>query len=466
MLVVLAGVAFGGSHSTIAAGTEIAGVDVGGLTAAEATRLLRARAAAGQRTPVAFSAGGATTAFLRLPARRAGELGSRSAGGRFAWDGLGPAARDLAAVRPGVRWRQVEPTLTAYPAALDYKLGQLEAAVNRSGVDAKVKRRGLRISVVEGRAGRKLDRAAAADVIVGALGGLERGRVVPLPVASTAVRVSAADLAISAQQARTALSAPVRLAYGETRWRLPRWRIAPLLDLPAGGGTHLAIAGQGAEAYLKRLAGAVGRKPQDARFQVTAGGKIVIRPSRPGLELEMAATAKAIAAAAFSPTNRTAHLVVAAAEPARTTEAARKMGITAVVASYTTTYGGTPGRLHNVQLVSELIDQTLIAPGATFSFNGTTGDRTAAKGFEEAPVIINGELQNGLGGGICQVSTTVFNAAFDAGLPIEERANHALYISHYPLGRDATVNYPDLDLKFSNDTGHWLLLRTFVGSAR
>jgi hypothetical protein len=79
-------------------------------------------------------------------------------------------------------------------------------------------------------------------------------------------------------------------------------------------------------------------------------------------------------------------------------------------------------------------------------------------------VIINGELQNGIGGGVCQVSTTVFNAAFEAGLRIDQRANHALYISHYPLGRDATVNYPDLDLRFTNDTEHWLLLRTFVGA--
>ena len=83
----------------------------------------------------------------------------------------------------------------------------------------------------------------------------------------------------------------------------------------------------------------------------------------------------------------------------------------------------------------------------------------------EAPVIINGELQTGLGGGVCQVSTTVFNAAYEAGLPIVSRTNHALYISHYPQGRDATVNYPDTDLKFTNDTGHWLLLRTWVGSS-
>jgi vancomycin resistance protein YoaR len=80
-------------------------------------------------------------------------------------------------------------------------------------------------------------------------------------------------------------------------------------------------------------------------------------------------------------------------------------------------------------------------------------------------VIINGELKTGLGGGVCQVSTTVFNAAYEAGLPIVSRTNHALYISHYPQGRDATVNYPDVDLKFVNDTGHWLLLRTWVGSS-
>jgi vancomycin resistance protein YoaR len=141
------------------------------------------------------------------------------------------------------------------------------------------------------------------------------------------------------------------------------------------------------------------------------------------------------------------------------------MGITGLVSSYETIYGGDSNRRHNVQLVAHLVDKHLIAPGQEFSFNRTTGERTAAKGFLEAPVIINGELQTGLGGGVCQVSTTVFNAAFEAGLSITSRTNHALYISHYPLGRDATVDYPGIDLRFMNDTGHWLLLRTFVGES-
>jgi vancomycin resistance protein YoaR len=135
------------------------------------------------------------------------------------------------------------------------------------------------------------------------------------------------------------------------------------------------------------------------------------------------------------------------------------------VSGYTTEFGGVPNRIHNVELVAHLVDDKLIAPDATFSFNQTTGERNAAKGFLVAPVIVNGELTTGLGGGVCQVSTTVFNAAFEAGLPITERTNHALYISHYPQGRDATVNYPDVDLKFVNDTGNWLLLRTYVSSS-
>ena len=150
-------------------------------------------------------------------------------------------------------------------------------------------------------------------------------------------------------------------------------------------------------------------------------------------------------------------------EPAKlTTAQAEKMGINALVSDYTTIYGGIPNRIHNVELVAHLVDDKLIAPGETFSFNKTTGDRNAAKGFLEAPVIVNGEVTTGLGGGVCQVSTTVFNAAFEAGLQITDRTNHALYISHYPQGRDATVDYPDVDLKFVNDTDHWLLLRTFV----
>jgi vancomycin resistance protein YoaR len=233
--------------------------------------------------------------------------------------------------------------------------------------------------------------------------------------------------------------------------------------LPSDGSTGLAIEGPGADAWFGKLRKRIEHAPVDAGFAVKPGGIDVI-PDKPGVGIDVPATAKALLAAATSPTARTAELSVTTTVAKRTTADAKAMGITGVVGSYHTTYGGIPSRLHNVALVAKLIDGALVAPGKTFSFNGTTGERTAEKGFQEAPVIINGELQTGLGGGICQVSTTIFNAAYDAGLQIDERTNHALYISHYPLGRDATVNYPDQDLKFTNDTDSWLLVRTFVGT--
>jgi vancomycin resistance protein YoaR len=463
VVVVVLGLAFAGSQSKLASGTTISGIDVSGMSEAEAVQLLSSRAAAVKSTPLEFTADGQpfalTASQLGVEPDWRGAVASAAAeGGGFA------PLRGFRRLRARVFGLDVSPSVKSYGAAVRYKLALIAGKVDRKGVDAKVVREGLNIRVVGGMTGRQLDREAAAATVVAALSTFDRRTDVALPVETTDPKVQSDDLAHAATQARTALSAPIRLSYGETRWRVPRWRIAPLLSLPSGGSTTVSISGRGAEQYLERLSATVSHKPQDAHFQVTATGKIVIRPSAPGLQLDVPATAKAIAAAAFSTNKRTATLVVRVANPQRTTETAKTMGISSVVSSYTTTYGGTPGRLNNVQLVAKLIDGTLIAPGDTFSFNGTTGERTAAKGFQEAPVIINGELQNGLGGGICQVSTTVFNAAFEAGLPITARTNHALYISHYPLGRDATVNYPDLDLKFVNDTAHWLLLRTFVGA--
>ena len=266
-------------------------------------------------------------------------------------------------------------------------------------------------------------------------------------------------------RATRVVSAPVTLKIGIANFVVGPKRLAAMLRLPSGGSADLAFGGPAANAYFRKLDRDVSHPPKDAGFVVGSGGAISVSPAEPGLALDVRETAARLLAAAQRTQPRVAHIAVGTAAPERSTAEAQAMGIKGVVGSYETIYGGVANRIHNVQLVAKLIDGKLIAPGATFSFNDATGERTADKGFLEAPVIINGELSTGLGGGICQVSTTVFNAAYEAGLPITSRTNHALYISHYPLGRDATVNYPDIDLKFVNDTGKWLLLRTFVGSS-
>jgi vancomycin resistance protein YoaR len=453
---------FAGSPTRLAEGTSVAGLDVGGLGVQAARSRLVARADALAHRPVTFVAGSRT--FELTPS----QLGVRSEWNdalrqaERAGDGFAPV-RGLKRIETRLLGTDVEPDVDVYPSALRYAVSQIAASVDRPASSARLRRHGLSVSAVPERAGVRLDQARARPLIVSALASLERSGPVRLPVVVAEPEVKATDLDGALATARTALSRPVTLTVGETRFRLPRWRLAQLVELPSGGETHVTFDGPAARRWVERLSRTVGHPPRDATFRVVSGG-ITVVPAQEGRALDVHASLRALERAALSPTRRSAALTVATTEPERTTEKAQAMGITGVVGSYTTTYGGTAGRLHNVSLVADLIDGALVAPGARFSFNATTGERNAAKGFEEAPVIINGELESGIGGGVCQVSTTVFNAAFEAGLSIEKRTNHALYISHYPLGRDATVNYPDLDLVFRNDTDHWLLLRTFVGT--
>jgi vancomycin resistance protein YoaR len=146
--------------------------------------------------------------------------------------------------------------------------------------------------------------------------------------------------------------------------------------------------------------------------------------------------------------------------PTLTTEAATGLGIVQRIAGYRTTFDAQNApRVTNIDRMASAIDGKVVRPGETFSLNDATGPRTPDKGYQEAQVIVDGELVPGLGGGVCQVGTTLFNAVADAGLEVLSRTNHSLYISHYPLGRDATVDYGHLDLKFRNDTPFGLLLR-------
>jgi vancomycin resistance protein YoaR len=463
LVAIVLGLVFAGSPDRLAHGTRIAGVDVGGLSPAAAQRLLERRADRLQRVPVTFKAG---SSRFRLTPRQLGikvdwhaaVADAERQGGGFGF------VRGYRRLELELFPANVMPPSRAYDAALTYELGLIAKAVNRPHREARLVRRGLHITIAGGATGRVLDRAAAHDVIVTALASFSRAPV-QLPVVSDVPKVTVASLAAAQLAASRVVAAPVTIVAGPTRWRIPRWRLAKILTLPAHGHTSLSFNGRAASAYFAHLAKLVGTAPKDAGFAVNADGSVRVVPAVDGIALDVQRSKARILAAAERTANRVAQLVVARDQPRRSTAEARAMGITGTVGAYETFYGGDPNRIHNVQLVAHLVDNKLVAPGATFSFNGATGERSAEKGFLEAPVIINGELQTGLGGGVCQVSTTVFNAAYEAGLPITARTNHALYISHYPLGRDATVNYPDIDLKFVNDTGHWLLLRTFVGSS-
>ena len=462
-LAALFGAVFAGSPSRIPAGVSIAGVSVGGMTPAEAQRLLEQRAKALEDVPVVFFSGNRR---WRITPHRLGveaDWGSAVDAAVRQGEGLGPF-RGFQRVKVRVFGTDIAPAAKVYEPALDYQLTQLANELDHPVREAAIVLKGLNPLVIPQRVGRVLDREAAAATIVGALASLSRAPTA-LPVKVEQPKVKADDLSTARGQVRQALSAPIRLELGKTWWRLRPVKIAPLLALPRDGATALAIGGPGAERWFERFARTVGKPPADARFVKTSDGAITIVPERKGVQIDVDHTRRAILGAALAePGHRVGKVVVATKSPTFTAEKARSYGVTRSLASYSTFYSGTPDRINNLQLAVKLIDGTLVPPGGTFSLNKEVGPRTLERGFRVAPVIIGGEYEEDVGGGVSQVATTVFNAAWEAGVKILERNPHSLYIGRYPTGRDATVNYPDLDLKFLNDTGKWMVVLGGIGS--
>lgn len=456
-LAALFGAVFAGSPSRIPAGVTIAGVSVGGMTPAAAQKLLERRAAALENVPVTFFSG---TKRWQVTPHRLGVQADWAAAvdaARRQGEGLGPL-RGFQRVRVRVFGADIAPPAQVYEPALEYQLGQIAVALDQASRESAIVLNGLKPVLVQGQAGRKLDAERAAATMVGALASLSRVET-PLPVKVERITVTAADLRPVLAQARRALSAPIRLELGKTWWRLRQPRIAQLLALPRDGSRELAIGGPRAEDWFDRFGARVGRPPTDARFELTGDGGVAIVPHADGVKLDVAATSREILAAVLAPpAKRVGDVVIAKHSPELTTERARGLGITSVLSSYSTFYSGTADRIQNLQRAVKLLDETLVPPGGTFSLNEAIGPRTLERGFRSAPVIIGDEYEEDVGGGVSQVATTAFNAAWDAGVKVVERNPHSLYISRYQLGRDATVNYPDLDLKFRNDTGNWMVV--------
>jgi vancomycin resistance protein YoaR len=460
---VLLGLAFAGSRQELALGTEVAGVDVGGLTQREAVAKLSGLYEEVREGPVIFVAAEERVSYAANQLGVEPDWRGAVAAAARAGDGFGPI-RGFRRIHTRFFGAEVLPRVAVSNAALEFALDKIAERTNREPRSAALVRRGLRIEVVPERSGRRLEREAAANLVVRALGSLERpGEATAVPVAVTRPPVTARMLAVAARRARLAISAPVVLQGQARSWRLPRWRIAQLLALPRGGEKRLAVAGPRADAYFRALGERVGVPPRDAGF-VVSGDLVKVVPSRNGTELDVPRTARALLRAATSSTNRVAPVSIAVARPDITTKEAVAMGIDTRMASYKTYNAGTWDRITNLRLGVTYLDDTLVPPGGTFSLNGAIGQRTEERGFKSAPVIIGTRYEEEVGGGTSQVATTVFNAAWEAGLRITERNPHSLYIDRYPLGRDATVYWPSLDLKFVNDTDHWVLVKGFPES--
>lgn len=221
------------------------------------------------------------------------------------------------------------------------------------------------------------------------------------------------------------------------------------------------------EAKLKSLVDALAAeiqvKAENARFDIKENNRVVIKKEKIGLQVDMKDTINQIREMVGNVDNRQVVLKFEEVKPEVMAGQLEKMEITGLLSEYTTNFDqSATNRVYNINVAADALDDYLIKPSDTVSFNKIVGPRDAKTGYKRAPVIVNNEITDDFGGGVCQVSSTLYNSVVLANLEIVERTNHSLPVSYVPLGRDATVDFYSIDFKFRNNTDKYLLIKSSV----
>ena len=321
---------------------------------------------------------------------------------------------------------------------------------------------------MDGSEGNVVDRQAFKDQLIDLLFRFSSAEMT-VPMMVTSPDLSAVDVEPALAKAQIMVSSDVVLtSKGETLATLTPNDIANYLDVDTSGE-----AAPEARPYLSpekmvtlfdSIEEKVGTPGVDATFEMNLEGAepypLVLVEGKDGEGLDREGTAEALTRAAMVSTGRTAEVALKAVPPDLTTEEVEAMGIKDLLGDYKTTpYTGTKNRQINVRLATKLCSGIFLAPGEEFNTDQRLGARDAAHGWATAPGIVGpGQLEDVYGGGICQVSTTLFNAVLQSGLDITKRYNHSIFINHYPDGRDATVTAGGKNMSFRNDTDHYVFI--------
>jgi len=338
------------------------------------------------------------------------------------------------------------------PRVVDRLTARAAQELARPARSASVRVTGGELVVVRSTTGRAVDRAALARRLA-SLPQEVQVPVVPVPPEITDLQAQVAR----AKGARI-VEAPTVVIAGRHRAKLDRKFLLAALDFRAEGGTlepridPATIAG-----LLNRRFSRVERPSRSARFRVR-GRRVEVIDGRPGRAIDSVAVARSIE-------DRPGGLVplrIRPVTPRLTTREARDLGISEVVGEFRTPYACCQPRVTNIRRAAEILDGAIIPAGATFSLNDLLGERTTARGFVAAPQINAGRLEDAVGGGISQVATTLFNAAFLAGLRIVSHTPHEFWISRYPAGREATISWGGPELVLENDWPSAILLKVIA----
>lgn len=290
--------------------------------------------------------------------------------------------------------------------------------------------------------------------------------------------VADAGIADVQQRLQKLLQGPVTLTAGEQQWtwtpaevgQLVRVTREPLEDGP-GEQLNATLDQARLEVWLNRIAEEFDTLPVEPRVQFTGNGLQIIRDGRNGARMEVAPALEQVEAGLWQD-ERTLTLPVTVLQPRARPETLASLGIVELIGQGKSSFlNSEPYRITNIVAGARQINGALVAPGEEFSFNDTIGVINASTGFTQGYAIVNGRTQLEWGGGVCQISTTVFRAAFWAGLPITERNQHTFRISWYevfePVGMDAAIftGPGGYNMRFVNNTDHWVLLEAYADTA-
>lgn len=200
----------------------------------------------------------------------------------------------------------------------------------------------------------------------------------------------------------------------------------------------------------------------DATFHVELSGELKRTKSKEGKQVDLSRLKEDIYDMINKKKIKNVNLPVLTIYPEVSTD--QVQSINSILGQFSTSFNDSTSRGSNIHVAGETTSGILLMPGETFSYNKHTGARNWVNGYKSAPVIVGGKVTNGEGGGVCQVSTTIYNAALISGLTIDEVHNHSLPSRYAPRGRDATVSYGYTDLKFSNPFTHPVYIKNIVGN--
>ncbi|WP_238423150.1 VanW family protein [Gordonia sp. 'Campus'] len=442
------------TRSDSARNATIGGVDAGGRDSAELAPVLDELTARSERPVILRTPEGST----EVPAS---DLG-------LAFDVDATRARLLEQPRNLLTrlaalfgWdHDVEPVVTLDRRAMDTTLDAQRKALEKAAVEGGVHYDGTRPIGDQPAKGERIARDAAAATLV------DRwldGAPIDLPMEPFSPTVSPEVVAATvAGPAERVTSAPMRLVDRRKRTvEVPAGDLAAMLTFgPDGRGGLVPRADEPtARKILAPDLDASQRAPVDARFSLASGRPTVV-PGVDGASIDWPETLDTLATrAAGEGGDRTVEVVYKDVEPRLTTDAARKLGVRELISEYTTG-GFSSASGENIRLVAEEVDGALVLPGKVFSLNGHTGPRGTAQGYVDSTIIDHGRASTAVGGGISQFATTLYNAAYFAGLEDVDHTEHAYYISRYPEAREATVFEGAIDLKFRNNTRHGVLIET------